>query len=314
MRYLLLSVLVVCVIGVMVPSVFAEVYTEEELEQMASAEIQIDHIECVVWENPNNIHISFQGTVSGIPMKFFGIYYLYDKDMDLIQEGLLEENDFGKIGSGIDTRITTSYRVIDEGMGLIQIFPSTGGATFSKDAILNQKLEIDFYHIQSALTPIQVNDGIFEPSEVTINFGDGIELVEDCNDCYKYQWTEYSVDSNIVGKVLGTPYSGHSFSEQKVYFKYPAGTYKIVDMFQPENELTINVRTVTESQNYNSQESGNDVESNQMTESGTQISENKIPGWVKNIFIWYSQDQISEDEVLNAIKFLVNQGIINLNE
>ena len=40
----------------------------------------------------------------------------------------------------------------------------------------------------------------------------------------------------------------------------------------------------------------------------------KIPEWVKNIFTWYSQDQISEDEVLNAIKFLVNQGIIDLDK
>ena len=43
-------------------------------------------------------------------------------------------------------------------------------------------------------------------------------------------------------------------------------------------------------------------------------TENKIPEWVKNIFTWYSQDQISEDEVLNAIKFLVNQGIIDLDK
>ena len=42
--------------------------------------------------------------------------------------------------------------------------------------------------------------------------------------------------------------------------------------------------------------------------------ESKIPEWVKNIFTWYSQGQISEDEVLNAIKFLVNEGIINLDE
>jgi hypothetical protein len=40
----------------------------------------------------------------------------------------------------------------------------------------------------------------------------------------------------------------------------------------------------------------------------------KIPEWVKNIFTWYSQDQISEDEVLNAIKFLINQGIIDLDD
>ena len=39
----------------------------------------------------------------------------------------------------------------------------------------------------------------------------------------------------------------------------------------------------------------------------------KIPDWVKNIFTWYSQDQISEDEVLNAIKFLINQLIIDLD-
>ena len=39
----------------------------------------------------------------------------------------------------------------------------------------------------------------------------------------------------------------------------------------------------------------------------------KIPDWVKNIFIWYGQDQVSEDDVLNAIKFLINQGIIKLN-
>ena len=44
------------------------------------------------------------------------------------------------------------------------------------------------------------------------------------------------------------------------------------------------------------------------------LTSSKIPDWVKSIFTWYSQDQISEDEVLNAIKFLVNQGIINLDE
>lgn len=38
----------------------------------------------------------------------------------------------------------------------------------------------------------------------------------------------------------------------------------------------------------------------------------KIPEWVRNIFLWYGQNQISEDEVLNAIKFLLEQGIIRL--
>ena len=39
----------------------------------------------------------------------------------------------------------------------------------------------------------------------------------------------------------------------------------------------------------------------------------KIPDWIKNVFIWYGKDQISEDDLLNAIKFLINQGIIKMN-
>lgn len=35
-----------------------------------------------------------------------------------------------------------------------------------------------------------------------------------------------------------------------------------------------------------------------------------IPDWVKNIFGWYAQDQVSEDELLNAIKYLIKSGIL----
>ncbi|MCV0401007.1 MAG: right-handed parallel beta-helix repeat-containing protein [Nitrosopumilus sp.] len=39
----------------------------------------------------------------------------------------------------------------------------------------------------------------------------------------------------------------------------------------------------------------------------------KIPGWVKNIFGWYAADQVSEDELLNAIKYLINEKILVVN-
>ena len=39
-------------------------------------------------------------------------------------------------------------------------------------------------------------------------------------------------------------------------------------------------------------------------------SSSKIPEWVRNIFIWYAEEQISEDELLNAIQFLLDQGIL----
>jgi hypothetical protein len=38
--------------------------------------------------------------------------------------------------------------------------------------------------------------------------------------------------------------------------------------------------------------------------------QSRIPEWVKNIFIMYAQDSISEDELINAIKFLIGQEII----
>jgi hypothetical protein len=41
--------------------------------------------------------------------------------------------------------------------------------------------------------------------------------------------------------------------------------------------------------------------------------ESKLPDWIKNIFVWYGQGQISEDDVLNAIKFLVENQIIQID-
>jgi len=41
-------------------------------------------------------------------------------------------------------------------------------------------------------------------------------------------------------------------------------------------------------------------------------STQKIPEWVRNIFIWYAEDQVSEDELLNAIQYLVQQEVITL--
>ncbi len=41
--------------------------------------------------------------------------------------------------------------------------------------------------------------------------------------------------------------------------------------------------------------------------------EPKLPDWIKNIFVWYGQGQISEDDVLNAINFLVENQIIQID-
>ena len=50
------------------------------------------------------------------------------------------------------------------------------------------------------------------------------------------------------------------------------------------------------------------------TETVTEESIEKIPIWVRQIFIWYAAEQISESDLLNAIQFLVQQGIIELEK
>ena len=52
----------------------------------------------------------------------------------------------------------------------------------------------------------------------------------------------------------------------------------------------------------------------ELSENSTElINEKKIPDWVKNIFVFYSYDEISEDELLNAIKYLIEQDIIQID-
>ena len=48
------------------------------------------------------------------------------------------------------------------------------------------------------------------------------------------------------------------------------------------------------------------------TETVTEESIEKIPIWVRQIFILYAAEQITEADLLGAIQFLVQQGIIEL--
>jgi hypothetical protein len=36
----------------------------------------------------------------------------------------------------------------------------------------------------------------------------------------------------------------------------------------------------------------------------------KLPEWVRNLFIWYAEKRISEAELLDSIQFLIDQGIL----
>ncbi len=52
--------------------------------------------------------------------------------------------------------------------------------------------------------------------------------------------------------------------------------------------------------------------------TGTQINnaleeQSRLPEWVRNVFLWYGEEKISEGNLLAAIEFLIKQKIIHVN-
>jgi len=43
------------------------------------------------------------------------------------------------------------------------------------------------------------------------------------------------------------------------------------------------------------------------------VESTKIPSWVHDIFVWYADETISENELLAALEYLIAQGTINVN-
>ena len=57
-------------------------------------------------------------------------------------------------------------------------------------------------------------------------------------------------------------------------------------------------------------------ENNEETEIAEELElieeESQIPDWVRNIFIWYAEGTITETDLLSALEYLINQGILEV--
>jgi len=49
-----------------------------------------------------------------------------------------------------------------------------------------------------------------------------------------------------------------------------------------------------------------------LPEQASEVAEEKVPDWVKNNAGWWADGLISEEDFLNGIKYLVEQGIIRV--
>jgi hypothetical protein len=75
---------------------------------------------------------------------------------------------------------------------------------------------------------------------------------------------------------------------------------------------------LTSTELFASNETSTEIEESIATKSSENESElintKKIPEWVKNIFVLYSYDEITENELINALTYLIEQGIIEINQ
>ena len=78
---------------------------------------------------------------------------------------------------------------------------------------------------------------------------------------------------------------------------------------ETESETETETETVTEIESETESEQDTIIET-QITSNG--VAPSIIPDWIKNIALWYGQGNVTEDEFINAIKFLINQGIIEV--
>ena len=87
-------------------------------------------------------------------------------------------------------------------------------------------------------------------------------------------------------------------------------SFSVTDIMSPDSQEIVSTEKVVE-QSPESEPTSSPPEST--PEPVTELSPEqtpKIPNWVRNFFILYAEERISEDELLNAIQFLIDHGIL----
>lgn len=138
-------------------------------------------------------------------------------------------------------------------------------------------------------------------------------------------WSDYSpncTDTNNDG-ICDKPYPFNSGTVGVVDnsawvkedgWKYPSQiiSQPTPPIVNPQTPVSSN-QTATSQNTTNTSENGTSQNSVPISQLPPPIAQSKIPAWIKNIFIWYGRGSISDDELLGAIKFLIQQGIIKVN-
>jgi len=152
----------------------------------------------------------------------------------------------------------------------------------------------DGYHFMQV---IRLSDGeIIKDSEI---FPRNIT-----NELFGVQVSHYLVPDEFEEEVLGD-YEIRIFSE----FGYSEAD-EIFSIVKSSSTATSNTiqELVTPEEELDTLEANEDSEIEIFEQS-----ESKIPSWVHDIFVWYADKTISENELLSALEYLISQGILDVN-
>jgi hypothetical protein len=128
----------------------------------------------------------------------------------------------------------------------------------------------------------------------------------------------YLIDDDVIntnGTIIQGDYTIEVFSKNGN--SIGATTFSIT---KPSESQNIQVIKNPESKESNA-DTSKEIDETGKTESVDKSTEIKselknvqnIPDWVKNIFILYADGSITENELISALKFLIEQGIIEIN-
>ena len=106
-------------------------------------------------------------------------------------------------------------------------------------------------------------------------------------------------EENLIGEYGLRIYSEYGSSES-------VSTFSIIKSSMP---ITITQNPTVDSEI--PEEKSNTVETLQVENLDHPVS--KIPTWVHDIFVWYADETISENELITALEYLIAEGILDVN-
>jgi len=124
------------------------------------------------------------------------------------------------------------------------------------------------------------------------------------NELFGVQISHYLVPDEFDEELLGD-------YELRIYSEF--GSSEADEIFSiVKSSSTVSSNTIQEL--VTSEEELDTLEANKDSEVEIfEQSESKIPSWVHDIFVWYADKTISENELLSALEYLIAQGILDVN-